>query len=84
MRVRLSVTGARARLQVSNPLPTGRPRPDGLGSGLAGMQARAAQLGARLDAGPAGGDWVVDVRLGSGRPGLELPCGRTLGRMETA
>ncbi|MBM7517437.1 sensor histidine kinase [Nocardioides nitrophenolicus] len=84
VRVRLSVTGARARLQVSNPLPAGRPRPDGLGSGLAGMQARAAQLGARLDAGPAGGDWVVDVRLGAGRPGATLPCGRTLGRMETA
>lgn len=86
VRMRLAVTGSRARLQVSNPLPAGRPRPDGLGSGLAGMQARAAQLGARLDAGPSGGDWLVDVRLGAARtgPGFELPCGRTLGKMETA
>lgn len=86
VRMRLAVTGSRAHLEISNPLPAGRPRPDGLGSGLAGMQARAAQLGARLDAGPSGGDWVVDVRLGAARtgPGFELPCGRTLGKMETA
>jgi len=87
VRVRFVASGARARLQVTNPLPAGRPRPDGLGSGLAGMQARAAQLGARLEAGPARGDWVVDVRLGEGPPrighGLELPCGRTLGKAET-
>ncbi|GAA3535591.1 sensor histidine kinase [Nocardioides daeguensis] len=87
VRVRFTVTGGRARLRISNPLPSGRPRPDGIGSGLAGMQARAAQLGALLDAGPAGGDWVVDVRLGGAvrsGPGFDLPCGRTLGRMETA
>lgn len=85
VQVRLAVTGARAWLQVTNPLPAGRPRPDGLGSGLAGMQARAAQLGARLDAGPDGGTWVVDVRLGApGRPRGELPCGRALWKAETA
>ncbi|WGX96973.1 sensor histidine kinase [Nocardioides sp. L-11A] len=85
VRVRFSATGARARLRITNPLPAGRPRPDGLGSGLAGMQARAAQLGARLDAGPLGGDWVVDVRLGGpARSGLELPCGHTLWKAETA
>ncbi|MCR1785238.1 hypothetical protein KVF89_22050 [Nocardioides carbamazepini] len=85
VRVRFSVTGARARLRVTNPLPAGRPRPDELGSGLAGMQARAAQLGARLDAGPTGGDWVVDVRLGGpARSGFELPCGHTLWKAETA
>ena len=84
VRVRLSVAGARARLQVSNPLPAGRPRPDGLGSGLAGMQARAAQLGARLDAGPADGAWVVDVRLGASARGGELPCGRSLWKVEPA
>ncbi|TNM38706.1 histidine kinase [Nocardioides albidus] len=87
VRVRLSVTGAQARLRVSNPLPAGRPRPDGLGSGLAGMQARATQLGARLEAGPAGGDWVVDVRLGpparTGH-GVALPCGHTVGKAGTA
>lgn len=84
-RVRFRVGGSGAHLRITNPLPAGRPRPDGLGSGLAGMQARAAQLGARLEAGPTGGDWVVDVRLGgSARPGLDLPCGRTLGKVETA
>lgn len=88
VQVRLAVDGVRARLLVSNPLPAGRPRPDGLGSGLAGMQARAAQLGARLDAGPASGAWVVDVRLGPAPAragyGLELPCGRTLRKAEPA
>jgi len=88
-RVRFAVSGrgsgARAHLRISNPLPAGRGRPDGLGSGLAGMQARAAQLGARLDAGPAGGEWVVDVRLGgAARAGLELPCGHVLGKVGQA
>lgn len=74
-RVRLRVTGSGAHLRITNPLPAGRPRGDGLGSGLAGMQARAAQLGATLEAGPDAEGWAVDVRT---RSGLELPCGRTL------
>lgn len=73
--VRLRVTGTGAHLRITNPLPAGRPRGDGLGSGLAGMQARAAQLGATLEAGPDEDGWAVDVRT---RSGLELPCGRSL------
>lgn len=79
-RVRLRVNGASVQLRISNPLPGGRPRSDGLGSGLAGMQARAHQLGATLEAGPTSEGWTVDVRLGAGRLGAELPCGRTLRR----
>lgn len=79
-RVRLRVTGSGAHLRITNPLPAGRPRGDGLGSGLAGMQARAHQLGATLQAGPTADGWSVDVRLGAGRTGgrVELPCGHTL------
>lgn len=84
-RMRLQVSPNGARLEVRNPLGAGRPRGDGLGSGLAGMQARAAQMAATLDAGPEGSEWVVDVRLGDQRPAdrrdgrIELPCGHRLG-----
>lgn len=80
-RVLLRVNGTGAHLRISNPLPAGRPRGDGLGSGLAGMQARATQLGATLEAGPTSEGWAVDVRLGAGARGaasMDLPCGRTL------
>lgn len=80
-RVGLRVNGSGAHLRISNPLPAGRPRGDGLGSGLAGMQARANQLGATLEAGPTSEGWAVDVRLGvgaRGASGMDLPCGRTL------
>ncbi|KRB76325.1 hypothetical protein ASE01_15105 [Nocardioides sp. Root190] len=80
-RVRLTVGGTGARLLITNPLPAGRVRDDGPGSGLAGMQARAEQLGATLRAGPDDGSWVVDLRLGPGSRsagGVELPCGRSL------
>lgn len=83
-RVRFRVDGSAAHLHISNPLPAGRPRGDGLGSGLAGMQARATQLGAALQAGPAGEDWVVDVRIGTGTrasASVDLPCGRSLWRV---
>lgn len=83
-RVRLAVTGSTAHLRITSPLAPGRPRTDGQGSGLAGMQARAEQLGARLTAGPEGAEWVVDVRLGGQprSPGVaELPCGRPLWKM---
>ncbi|MCX6398662.1 MAG: histidine kinase [Propionibacteriales bacterium] len=75
-----------ATLRITNPLPPGRPRTDGLGSGLAGMQARAAQLGATLHTGAAHGEWEVVVQLGPEGRGtrrdawVELPCGRTIGK----
>ncbi|MDZ5619291.1 sensor histidine kinase [Nocardioides bizhenqiangii] len=81
--VSLTVGRGSARLVVRNELNGSRARrADGLGSGLAGMHARAAQLGAALTAGPEGDDWLVDVRLG--QRGIELPCGHTvpgLGRL---
>ena len=82
--VRFAMRGSGVRLRVANPLPPGRSRSDEQGSGLAGMQARAAQLGATLQTGPSDGMWVVDVRLGetpagARRTGLDLPCGRTIG-----
>jgi signal transduction histidine kinase len=60
--VRLRVEPAEARLTVRNSCPADA-RPAGDGSGLAGMSARADQLGARLVAGPEGSDWVVDVTV---------------------
>ncbi|KRC53306.1 MULTISPECIES: sensor histidine kinase [unclassified Nocardioides] len=79
VRFRVNGTGTGTHLRITNPLPAGRVRGDGLGSGLAGMQARAAQLGATLEAGPDGDGWVVDVRLGPvGRFAVDLPCGRTI------
>ncbi|WP_408897595.1 sensor histidine kinase [Nocardioides sp. R1-1] len=83
-RVRLRVGRSSTHLRITNPLPAGRTRPDGLGSGLAGMQARATQLGAHLEAGPVDGEWVVDVRLGGMPRGRELPCGHTLWKAEPA
>lgn len=72
--MRLAVDGAAARLEVSNPVPVGaNRRGDGHGSGLAGMQARADQLGADLEAGPREGRWLVDVRVPLGR-GLASYC----------
>lgn len=66
--VRLSVGRGGARLTVRNRLAGTLQQPDGVGSGLAGMQARAEQLGATLTAGPMGEEWVVDVRLQAGSP----------------
>jgi len=60
--VRFSVTSQQAHLVVRNALPDG-PVADGRGSGLAGMSARAEQLGATLAAEPRDGDWLVDVRV---------------------
>lgn len=71
-RVRLSVGRAGAHLTVRNRLTGLLGHADGVGSGLAGMQARAEQLGATLTAGPAGHEWVVDVRLGSAAPGCSV------------
>jgi signal transduction histidine kinase len=78
--VTLSVARGSARLVVRNELNGARSRrADGPGSGLAGMHARAAQLGASLMAGPDGDDWLVDVRLG--QRSLELPCGHSVPRL---
>ncbi|PWN02621.1 histidine kinase [Nocardioides silvaticus] len=80
-RVSLSVGRGSARLTIRNRLAGARgsradARTDGLGSGLAGMHARAAQLGASLEAGEDGDEWRVDVRLG--QRSLELPCGHSI------
>lgn len=74
-RVRLSVGRNGAHLTVRNRL-TGQPVRDPIGSGLAGMAARAEGLGATLTAGPDGREWVVDVRMGTGAQPSALPtCG---------
>ncbi|HYG94806.1 MAG TPA: histidine kinase [Nocardioides sp.] len=79
--VQLTVGSRGARLVVRNPLAAA-PRPgDGAGSGLAGMHARADQLGAVMHAGVQGGEWVVDVRVRPDRRETELPCGRAVPRL---
>jgi signal transduction histidine kinase len=61
--VQFSVTSRQARLVVRNALPHRSAAADGTGSGLAGMSARAEQLGATLEAAPSGTDWLVDLRV---------------------
>ncbi len=79
-KVSLSVGRGSARLMVRNQLNGTRGRrADEQGSGLAGMHARAAQLGASLNAGEDGDEWLVDVRLG--QRSLELPCGHSIPRL---
>jgi signal transduction histidine kinase len=78
--VQFSVSPRMARLTVRNALTGVRPGPDGHGSGIAGMRARAEQLGATLVAGPEDDHWLVDLRLRLQRDG-ELWCGRRLPRM---
>lgn len=60
--IRFEVSSRQARLVVRNALPA-RVVTDGAGSGLAGMSARAEQLGATLAAAPAGTDWLVDLKV---------------------
>jgi signal transduction histidine kinase len=79
-RVRFSVDRRRARLTVRNALPAHHVTDDG-GSGIAGMRARAVQLGATVVAGPEDTDWVVDVRLPLQQRDGELWCGRKLPRI---
>lgn len=86
--VSFTVHGATAAsLRVVNPLRPGRARTDGLGSGLANMQARATQLGATLRTGVTDGAWEVVVQLGpEGRTSrrtswVELPCGTAVGKV---
>ena len=76
--VRFSVDPRRARLTLRNALAAPVPGPtDSSGSGLDGIRARAAQLGATVAAGPEDSQWVVDVRLPLHQRG-GLLCGRTL------
>jgi len=79
-RVRFSVSPRRARLTVRNALPDPHVI-DESGSGIAGMRARAVQLGATIVAGPEDADWVVDVRLPLQQRDGELWCGRKLPRI---
>lgn len=79
--VQFSVRPRLARLTVRNALATGAPRPDGLGSGVAGMRARASQLGGTLVAGPEHGHWLVDVSVRLHQHDGELWCGRKLPRV---
>jgi signal transduction histidine kinase len=78
--VQFSVSPRMARLTVRNALTGVRPHPHDQGSGIAGMRARAEQLGATLVAGPEDDHWLVDLRLRLQRDG-ELWCGRRLPRM---
>lgn len=61
-RVSFEVTSRQARLVVANTLPA-KVDTDGCGSGLAGMNARAEQLGATLTTKPVSGDWVVELTV---------------------
>lgn len=61
--VRLHAGSSGARLTISNSLSGLTRRPSEDGSGLAGMAARATQLGAQLSAGPKGRQWVVEVSV---------------------
>jgi signal transduction histidine kinase len=79
--VQLAVGPRGSRLVVRNPLAAGPRGGDGTGSGLAGMHARADQLGAELRAGADGAEWVVDVRVRPDRREVELPCGRAVPRL---
>lgn len=71
--MRLAVSDREVALSVRNPAPAGR-RP-GVGSGLAGMHARAEQLGATLSAGGSDDGWLVDLRLPVARSGPHCPVG---------
>ena len=60
--VRLFVGRSGVSLVIRNSLPATVAAASN-GSGLAGMSARATQLGATFSAGPRGGHWVVDVTM---------------------
>ncbi len=66
-RVRLDVSRGRVRVRVSNRLPARHNgqtngQSDG-GTGITGMTSRAEQLGGTLRAGPARGQWEVDMTV---------------------
>jgi signal transduction histidine kinase len=59
--VRLAGRPDGVHLWVRNTLPSGRPPSVTHGSGLAGMAARASQMGGQLHAGVDGDSWLVDL-----------------------
>ena len=59
--VRVEVGADGTRVQVDSDGPPGRPSPDG--AGVTGMRERAEAMGGRLDAGPWGEGWRVEVLL---------------------
>jgi signal transduction histidine kinase len=61
----LNVDADTVRLSVRNTLPTGTRRAGKGGTGLAGMTARAEQMGAQLRTGVDGDCWLVDLILPS-------------------
>ncbi|MEW2414565.1 histidine kinase [Streptomyces sp. NPDC046866] len=62
--VSVAMTDRQLALEVSNPLPEGQGSPGGgSGSGLRGIQERAALLGGSADSGPHRGRWRVRARL---------------------
>lgn len=66
-RLSVSLSGGRLRASVRNPADgTARMDGAGTGSGLAGMAARAEQLGGTFSAGCDDGEWVVDLTLPAG------------------
>ena len=61
--VAVTVDPGRLVLAVENPVPVGEPAPGGTGSGVRGLQERAALLGGTASAGLVDGRWRVTVRL---------------------
>nr|WP_243850212.1 histidine kinase [Modestobacter marinus] len=63
VRLRVAVAGGGLVVDVRNPLPAALPAGAGTGSGVPGLQTRAAALGGTAEAGPVDGGWRVAVRL---------------------
>jgi signal transduction histidine kinase len=61
--VAVTADPGRLVLVVENPVPVGLPAPGGSGSGVRGLQERAALLGGTASAGVVDGRWRVTVRL---------------------
>lgn len=61
--VRVTAAPDRLLLSVENPVPVGTPAPGGGGSGVRGLQERAALLGGSAAAGVVDDRWTVTVRL---------------------
>ena len=63
------VDPGRLVLAVENPVPVGVSTPGGTGSGVRGLQERAALLGGTASVGVVDGRWRVTVRLPLAAPG---------------
>lgn len=61
--VSVRVRASRVQVDVRNPLPAPPTPATGEGTGIAGMAARADQLGGSLSAGSAGAEWRVRAEL---------------------